>query len=300
MKMYAFKGKVPNFGDELNHWLWPKILPKNFFDNDESKIFLGIGSVLYDTHPPEAQKIVFGAGYAGYSELPKIDETWKFYFVRGKNTARALNLSDEMAVGDSGILIRTVGLPRYEKKFKTSFMPHYESAMVGSWESVCQRLGINFIDPRWDVDTVLEHILSSEFLISEAMHGVIIADALRVPWKAILPHDPNHRKKWQDWASVLDLTIDFHPIGPSNGIEWLMGFFWKKRRFVYALRKHRDKLFQCGFGLPLPSVYKNLKAARLTEGQLSSDVCIENVTNRMAVELERLKSDFKSSDAVAS
>lgn len=292
MKMFAFKGKVPNFGDELNHWLWPKLLPADFFDEDPGTLFLGIGSILYDSHPASARKVVFGPGYAGYSALPKVDENWKFYFVRGKHTARALNLPEDVAVGDSGILIRAVKIPTYEKRYSVSFMPHYESAMFGSWEAICQRLGINFIDPRWDVDTVLEHMLSSELLVSEAMHGVIIADALRVPWQAVLPHDPNHRNKWQDWASVLDVNIDFKPLGPSNGLEWLMSFFWKKRRIIYALRKRRDFLFGLGLGRPLPSAINALKEASHSKGQISSNAAIERATNRMLAELQRLKADF--------
>ena len=171
MKMFAFS-KVSNFGDQLNHWLWPKLLPGGFFTENDERLFLGIGSVLCDSHPANAEKVVFGAGYAGYSALPALDETWKLYFVRGKNTAAALNLPEDMAVGDSGILIRAVTLPQYEKRFRVSFMPHYESAMFGSWEKICNKLGINFIDPRWDVDVVLEHMLSSELLVSEAMHAV--------------------------------------------------------------------------------------------------------------------------------
>ncbi|MBB3137816.1 succinoglycan biosynthesis protein ExoV [Rhizobium pisi] len=299
MKMFAFS-KVSNFGDQLNHWLWPKLLPGGFFTENDERLFLGIGSVLYDSHPANAEKVVFGAGYAGYSALPAIDETWKLYFVRGKNTAAALNLPEDMAVGDSGILIRAVTLPQYEKRFRVSFMPHYESAMFGSWEKICNKLGINFIDPRWDVDVVLEHMLSSELLVSEAMHGVIIADALRVPWKAILPHDPNHRNKWQDWASVLDLNIDFQRLGPSNALEWLMSFFWGKRRFVYALRKRRDKFFSFGFGLPLATAIGALKTASRAAGQLSSDTSIERVTSRMLVELDRLKTDFAPAALTAS
>ena len=291
MKMFAYS-KIPNFGDALNYWLWPKLFPSDFFDEDAERLFLGIGSILYNDHPASAEKIVFGAGYAGYSAPPIIDETWKIYFVRGKNTAAALNLPEDTAIGDSGILIRAVTLPQYEKRFRVSFMPHYESAMFGSWQKICKKLGINFIDPRWDVDVVLEQMLSSELLVAEAMHGVIIADALRVPWKAILPLDPNHRNKWHDWASVLDLSIDFQQVGPSNALQWLMSFFWKKRRFIYAMRKHRDKFFKFGFGLPLTTAISALKAASQANGQLSSDASIELVTNRMLVELDRLKADF--------
>src|SRR5690242_12985669 len=69
MKMFAYRGKHENFGDELNHWLWERLLP-GFFDDDESQLFLGIGSILYDNFDPNMQKIVFGSGYGGYTNPP--------------------------------------------------------------------------------------------------------------------------------------------------------------------------------------------------------------------------------------
>lgn len=290
MKMFAYRGKHENFGDELNHWLWTRLLP-NFFDADPSTLFLGIGSILYDNHPTDSRKIVFGAGYAGYSNPPRMDDSWKVYFVRGKETAKVLNLPPEKAVGDSGILIRNVELPVYPKVHKVSFMPHFETAMYGSWEPICSRLGINFVDPRWSVDRVLEHILSSELMISEAMHGVIISDALRVPWQAIQPLDPNHRAKWSDWASVLDLTIRFTDLGPSNLLQWAMARFWNTRRVVFQLRKQRDLLFPIA-GIPLPGAIRALEQASMLGGQLSTDLAIERVTAAMSEKLVELKRDF--------
>lgn len=291
MKMFVFRGKSSNFGDDLNHWLWDKLLP-DFFDEDDTTIFLGIGSIIYDNHPPLAKKIVFGAGYAGYTRLPKIDDTWEFRFVRGTNTARILGIDESLAIGDAGILIRLVDLPVYEKKHDVSFMPHFESVENGSWEIICQRLGINFIDPRWTVDRVLENILSSRLMISEAMHGVIIADALRVPWQAVKPLDPNHHAKWQDWASVLDVKINFAELGPSNLLEWLMTKFWEKRRVVYWLRKQRNRLFALGGKTVMSGTAKRLQRAARSEGQLSKNENIEHVTATMKEKLDALKRDY--------
>lgn len=108
MKMFAYRGKHENFGDELNHWLWERLLP-GFFDDDESQLFLGIGSILYDNFDPNMQKIVFGSGYGGYTNPPKVDRNWTFYFVRGRRlpkssasiraTPSAIRVSSRAAAG---------------------------------------------------------------------------------------------------------------------------------------------------------------------------------------------------------
>ena len=57
---YYFKGKVPNFGDDLNAWLWPKLIPEVLDDDESRAMLLGIGSILFDTFSPTLQKIVLG------------------------------------------------------------------------------------------------------------------------------------------------------------------------------------------------------------------------------------------------
>ena len=128
------------------------------------------------------------------------------------------------------------------------------------------------------------------------MHGVIISDALRVPWLAIEPHDPNHRAKWGDWASVLGVDIKFHALGPSNAIEWLMSRFWSHRRMVYRLRKRRNLLFDFGLGRPLPGAVKALRNVG-SAGQLSPDAAIEAVTQAMLLQLDQLKRDYPHTQA---
>jgi hypothetical protein len=59
-------------------------------------------------------------------------------------------------------------------------------------------------------------IRGAEVVLAEAMHGAIIADALRTPWVPLLPIHPSHRMKWTDWAASLDLTLTRTDMPPSN------------------------------------------------------------------------------------
>jgi succinoglycan biosynthesis protein ExoV len=221
MILYAWRGTTSNFGDELNTILWPRLLP-GFFDTDAAIRFVGIGSVLDRRHPNEALKLVAGAGYGGYEGKPRLDKNWIIHWVRGPQTAATLGLPASLALGDPAVLVPSVhridaasGPPS-----EVGFMPHFESAARGAWQQAAALAGINFIDPRDPPLDVLAAIRRCKLLLSEAMHGVIVADACRVPWVAMRPLARIHRAKWLDWAATLDLRVTFHGLPVSSLPEW--------------------------------------------------------------------------------
>lgn len=292
MKLFAYKGKVPNFGDELNFWLWDRLLP-DFFDEDGSEIFLGIGSVLHERFGADVKKVVFGSGYGGYGAVPKPDSTWKIYFVRGKETAKVLGVAPSLGIGDAGILVRSCWDPAaFPKRYEVSFMPHFESAMYGNWEAVCRKASVHFLDPRLPVEQVLQEMSQSRLVISEAMHGAIIADALRVPWRAIRPLEPANREKWQDWASALDVQIEFSNLHPSNLAEMLGGMLrWNEGLRKNVVFRHRA-LDQITGQFIFPQAAQCLRVASQQRGQLSGEENIVSAHKRMLEQLELLKDDF--------
>jgi len=236
MKMYYFNGSPPNFGDELNRWLWPRLLP-NFFNEQTDRIFLGIGSILFDFFPPTARKIVFGAGYGGYTAPPRMDKSWEIYFVRGPITARAVGINETHGIGDSAILLRSCIQSRPAKQFKVSFMPHWESLDDGDWPAVCTEAGIHLINPCISVESVLNDILASELVVTEAMHGAIVADALRVPWVPARPIQAQHRQKWNDWASALHIDLRPVTLSPSTGLEAVMSQLANNNKNAQRVRR---------------------------------------------------------------
>ena len=291
MKMYFYRGEAPNFGDELNEWLLPKVFD-NFFDDDDDVIFLGIGSILFDYHPKKKRKVVFGSGFGGYTSVPNIDDNWKVYGVRGPRTAAACGLGPEYVAGDGAILINRHRPRPVETPIAVSFMPHFQSIFRGHWETACRSAGIHLIDPRQPVSQVLDEIQASRLLISEAMHGAIVADALRVPWIPMLPFDKRHVMKWSDWAESLDINL-VHRIGlPSSlGEAWLActGRDPQRLRKIKGFMKFgmnsADTAFTAAAAL-------SLRRLSMLEPSLSSDTSMQRVLNRLEDDAGKIRLDF--------
>ena len=291
MKIYTFRGEMPNFGDELNNWLLPKVFP-NLFDDDDSRLFLGIGSILYDHHPPRSEKIVFGSGYGAYTPIPNFDDTWKVYCVRGPRTADACRLGREKVAGDAAILINSFRSPPRKKSIRRSFIPHWQSVDRGHWELACQRAGVHFIDPRHPVEDVLAAIETSAVVIAEAMHGAIVADALRIPWVPVLPFHSSHWMKWHDWAEALDMTLLHHRIWPSSTLEAWISRSWRGGR---RLKNPRGPL-KAGVRT-LDWAFVRLAALGLSraaesEPMLSSERALARAINRLETNADQIMRDY--------
>ncbi|HYP19936.1 MAG TPA: polysaccharide pyruvyl transferase family protein [Chloroflexia bacterium] len=221
MRLFYYQDPGGNFGDDLNAWLWPRLIPE-LLDGDDSTLFVGIGSILDRRIPQGPRKIVFGTG-VGYGLLPVLNEEWQVCCVRGPLSARALGLPPELAVTDSAALVRTVRRAPGERRHSVSFIPHFRTpARVQEagidLKRVCASAGINYIDPCGPVEEVLEGIESSGKVIAEAMHGAIVADALRVPWLPVRLSDRIRSLKWRDWCGSLRMEYNPLPFSPPPGI----------------------------------------------------------------------------------
>ncbi len=291
MKLYWYQGRYPNFGDEINRYIWPVLIPSQFFDDDESEIFLGVGSVLFDYHPSKSTKYVFGSGYGGYTPPPDVhDGTWKIYFVRGPRTAKSLGLDDSLAIADSGILIKNFVSPPSKIPDKISFMPHWASLDNGCWESVCKDADIFLLDPRNDVESILDQILQSKLIIAEAMHGAIVADALRIPWIPILPLDSVNRIKWWDWAESLGVLYNPKRLTPSSLRELKLTLLSGSRfasKAVSVIEKSFAKKYAQKSIMSLAS--KNLLKISKMDPFLSKDGNVDSSIDKILSKIEVFK-----------
>lgn len=253
MKLVYHKSRGGNFGDDLNEWLWSELLGADFFDGDERELFYGIGTIISRSSisrssisrsiPRESRKIIFGSGAARESPL-HLDGTFDVRCVRGPLTARALRLPPELAITDPACLVVETDFGRLEvgKEHGVSLVPHHLSLGMLDWESASALSGMRLIDPTGPYLSVMEEIRKSRIVVTESLHGAIIADAFRIPWVAIRYGHRFLEFKWRDWAesmridlSIVELPFAFHgTLTASMRVKNLL-----RRVFAGLLRKTR-------------------------------------------------------------
>lgn len=218
MNLIYWDSVVKNFGDELNKDFWFNLFGQRLKQFATDEAILGIGSILnYDTSAYKRIHVL-GSG-SGYSTLkiPNIND-YKFWFVRGPNTAKVLGIDSNLAITDPAILVQDIYKFKVpcQKTGKKLFIPHYTSALDADWEEVCSRAGMSYRDPRSSLEDICNDIASSELVISESLHGAILADMYRVPW-ILVATPPIYRSdfKWHDWCASLNLEYVY------NELPWL-------------------------------------------------------------------------------
>jgi succinoglycan biosynthesis protein ExoV len=298
MKLHYYKGRSPNFGDELNPMLWPQLIPDVLAQAPDA-LFLGIGTLLRNGFPATRRKVVFGTG-AGYSRsLPRLDSNWDIYCVRGPLTAQALGLAPRMAITDPAVLLAQLYTQPAEPRHRVSFMPHHESQNLGDWRPICQELGIHYIDPADDPGAVIADIRGSSMLIAEAMHGAIVADTFRVPWVPVVCYDHILDFKWQDWCQSLDMQ--YQPERLPSIFNVPLQAPWTKR-LRSALKRPAVRLGllprRWSNVLPRPSTPQDLERAREQLSQiagtqrglsLSQDAVLQSANSRLQDALHTLR-----------
>lgn len=289
MQLHYYRDPLGNFGDDLNPWLWPQLLP-GVLDDDPGELLVGIGSLLNHRLPALPHKHVFGSG-VGYGSLPVIDRRWTFHAVRGPHSAARLGLSACRAVSDSAILLRLVEPRRgASADGPVGFMPTGQTLDSFDWAAMCREAGLEFISPRGDPRQVVQRLLGCRRVLCEAMHGAIVCDALRIPWVAVRCTPDVLAAKWIDWLASLGL--DYKPVdlptlhGEDGGLRDELKRWVGKvglGRHITPPPPRPSPARLCGLA------QSRLAAAARMQGTLSEDRCLEERTEQLALRLAQFR-----------
>ena len=270
---------LANFGDDLNPWLFSKLL-HGISPPKEDVSIIGIGTLINDATddmiPQLNRRLVFSSGVGYGDRLPTIDERWRFYAVRGKVSRDLCRLPPEVPLGDGAILLSD--LVQSDEigslgKGDVIFVPHiqYETEASALWRKACEIAGIRYVAPSESRQDIISSLANARLVITSAMHAAIVADTFRTPWVAVHTEGVLS-KKWEDWGSAIGVEPRFN----------ILPRLWIPNDPVARIRTFAK----------IRLIARKLKMLAQNQGQLSSDSATDVVKNGLWEAVDRLRTDI--------
>ena len=138
--------------------------------------------------------------------------------------------------------------------------------------------------------------MQSEVVIGEAMHYVITADVLRVPWIAVKAYSNINEFKWKDWA--LSLGVTYNPVSLAalyDDYRKLLFIINDKSKYIIpgALSDILAKSYIKYQNISLKdSTLEKLESAKRIQPQLSRDNIFHQRVDMLLERLEKPKSKY--------
>jgi hypothetical protein len=210
LRIYWWRGKEFNFGDEVTPWLMQKMfdikLPKPCkLGPGNNDVALAVGSIMRLSSP---NTYVWGSGIRNIDQSD-FSKARKYCAVRGPFTRRQLlKLGFECpeVYGDPGLLLPKFYNPKQDKTHKVGIIPHISEYddLHGKYKNV---KGIKIIDLRTNnIESVVNEILSCDSTVSSSLHGVITSVAYNIPtrWLKFSNRITGDDIKFYDFFASLD------------------------------------------------------------------------------------------------
>lgn len=295
MKLYYFQDPRGNFGDDLNPWIWPRLIPELSQRVDDPDWLIGIGTLLNHRLPATGELHVMGSG-VGYGERMRHDADVHFHAVRGYKSAAALGLAPEVVITDAAVLLRIMNVPPSSlSRVRTGVMFTGLSLENYDWAAICESLGYTFISCHWSVERVLNELQRCDQLLTEAMHGAIVADALRVPWVPITCSEGVLAFKWEDWLSTVDLPYEPTVVTPlydlGRNLQW-RGLLKEKGRGLLrslGLTHSEDAMPARATQSQVDAACRQLQQAARRCGVLSNELRLDSHVQRFLPRIEMVR-----------
>ena len=217
MQLVYYRKQVPNFGDDLNAVLWAGLVPE-LFDDDPDTGFVGIGTIIGMPCGDIRRLNVFSSGIGNDRPERWRDKQVEYWCVRGPISTRILDLPADRAITDGAILTPFVaGFPKAATGTGgTLIIPHFQTLDHPGWPAVAALTGYELLDPRADPRSVIARIAAAKLVLTESLHGAILADTYGIPWHAFATSKNFGITKWVDWTLSLGRDFDLTMVPPPD------------------------------------------------------------------------------------
>lgn len=180
-----------NFGDDLNYYFLKDVFNKNISLFDYSILanhinvpnYLFIGSIIEMFS--DSNSIIWGAGCISADQ--PFHKPRKVLAVRGPLTRRRFlekGIECPSVYGDPALLLPLYYKPQNIKKYQFGIIPHYSDINTDFINKLRKILpNSTLIDMRHykSYQDIVTQICSCEIIISSSLHGLIVAEAYKIP-----------------------------------------------------------------------------------------------------------------------
>jgi succinoglycan biosynthesis protein ExoV len=185
------------------------------FQRQDAESFLGIGTIIGLETQGTGAIHVFSSGL-GYNAIqPDLARRYDICCVRGPLTASLLECGPRAALTDGAILSPLVLAPQ-ERSDDIVVVPHWETMLAGGWDEACRQANMTLVDPMQAPEIVIPKIAAASFVVTESLHGAIVADTYGVPWTAFATSRNFSTFKWLDWTRSIGVDLKVHLVPPPD------------------------------------------------------------------------------------
>jgi pyruvyltransferase len=160
--------------------------------------------------------------------------------LRGELSRQRVGATQNLALGDPGLLASKVMPRREQKKFTLGIVPHHLEKSNPVFGRLMRRLGhdVTLIDAQGKPQTVFASIDQCEHILSSSLHGLIVADSVA-----------NHWANWSHLRSRSLLTVFWREsrLFMGSGRPWgRTDKFWKRDAVCRSGFREHNKI-KAGF-----------------------------------------------------
>lgn len=172
---------VKNFGDLLSPLIISLLSGQNIRHTTSSNKLLALGSIFFALSDKD---IVWGSGFlnAKHIQYALACQDVNYLAVRGPETRQLLmrhNISCPEIYGDPAILLPRLIANDIKKKYTIGIVPHFSQYQY--FKKIIKSGDVNVIDVENTLSEVMRNILSCEIILSTSLHGIIVAEAYKIP-----------------------------------------------------------------------------------------------------------------------
>jgi|GEM_PF-381665 len=177
--VYVQFARVNNFGDMYNYDLTRFFNTQLIYTHSYKKSQIALCGSILGSYLRDYSGYILGAGFIA-SRYDRKNNNWNVKMIRGPLSAAQCGQENENVLyADPGILASLIYKKEFDKKYELGILPH--SKDVDFMQKMTLGPNIKLIHPRRKSSEVAHDIKQCKNIASSSLHGLIFADAFRIP-----------------------------------------------------------------------------------------------------------------------